>query len=464
MRRYYAGWALALFECALLAWSPNALSASDLFATRQYVASGPFASTSEICPKDRIQQPLTLADVVDLALCNNPQTHSLWASSRVQAAQLGSSISSYLPTLTGPISVSRSRTTTDGTSTASNQGSVGLTISYLLYDFGGRAAGVENARQLLVAANSSRDATLQNIYLNAVQSYYSLLSTRASVQAYQSAETAAAKSLDAAQARYQAGAATPADKLQAQTALSQATLNRIRAEGDAANAQGTLANVMGFEATQPFELAPVTETIPDMVAEENIGKLIDEARQNRPDLVAAEAQIKAAEAQIVAARAAGLPTVSLNGSASRFNSNGTTASSYSKGLGISLSVPLFTGFRDTYQLRTAQAQLEGRQADREQVMNQIALDVWKAYQSLRTNSQSLRAADDLLASAELSEKMASGRYRAGLGSILDVLNAQSALASASQQRVAALYNYQASKFALVQAIGQLDLSKVGISN
>ena len=91
-------------------------------------------------------------------------------------------------------------------------------------------------------------------------------------------------------------------------------------------------------------------------------------------------------------------------------------------------------------------------------------DVWKAYQTLLTNSQALRAADDLLSSAEQSEKVASGRYQAGLGNILDVLTAQSALANARQQRVTALYNFQASRFALAQAMGQLDLTLAGIKN
>ncbi|MBI3901820.1 MAG: TolC family protein [Nitrosomonadales bacterium] len=198
---------MALFECTLLVWPLQARASLDLFATQRYAASGPFASTSEVCPKDRIQQPLALTDVIELALCNNPQTHALWAVSRAQAAQLGASLSSYLPTFSGPISVLNNRNLTAETSTSTR--SIRVDISYLLYDFGGREAGVESAKQLLVAANATRDATLQSVYLNAVQSYYTLLAARASVQAYQSAETAAERSLEAAKARQQAGSGTP---------------------------------------------------------------------------------------------------------------------------------------------------------------------------------------------------------------------------------------------------------------
>ncbi len=457
-----------LIECALLAWPSSVLGSSDYFSTNRYVATGPFSTSSDasVCLKDKIQKQLSLADVVDLALCNNPQTRSAWANSRAQAAQLGASISSYLPTLSGPISVSRNRSETGATTTEATLKSASVSASYLLYDFGGREANVENSKQLLVAANATRDELLQNIFLSAVQAYYTLLSVRASVQSYQIAETAASKSLDAAQARYQAGTATQADRLQAQTALSQTVLNRIRAEGDAANAQGTLANIMGFDASQPFALAPAPEMGPDPAAERGIGKLIEEARQNRPDLVAAEAQIRAAEAQLDATKAQGLPSISLNGSLSRSETlnSGATTTSYGRGVGVSISVPWFSGFKDTYRNRAAQAQLEGKVAERDRLANQIALEVWKAYQALLTNSQALRAADDLVASAEQSEKMALGRYKAGVGSILDALTAQSTLAGAHQQRVAALYNFQASKFVLAQAIGQLDLTLLGTKN
>ncbi len=461
MQRNLAGLFLILFKCILLAWPPTTLAGADPFSTEGRVDSGALASSTEysICQADKISKPLTLADVVDLALCNNPQTTIQWATWRAQAAQLGFSKSTYLPILNGVITAENSRSAA-GASASSDQTSMSVTASYLLYDFGGRAASVENASQLLVAVHASRDAALQNIFLNAVQAYYTLLSAQASVAAYQSAEAAAEKSLQAAQARYQAGVATLADRLQAKTALSQATLNRIRAVGEATNAQGALLNVMGFAVTQALELSsPASDAVAEQncVVEQDIGKLITQARLSRPELQAAEAQIKAAEAQLAAANASGLPSINLNGSLGKFKVE-NMASTTTQKLGISLSVPLFSGFKNTYQTKTAQAQLTGKVAERDRMANQVALEVWKAYQSLLTNSQGLRAADDLLASAEQSEKMVAGRYQAGLGNILDVLTAQSTLASARQQQIAALYTFKVSKFVLAQAIGQLDLT------
>lgn len=449
----------------MFAW-PAVASGMDPFNTEADITQGRLdIGTDDVrCDREKISKPLALADVVDLALCNNPQTRSLWASSRAQAAQVGVGTAAYLPTLSAQGSVSKNYSTTGNQPQDSyTSKSASLSASYLLYDFGGRSATLENAKQLLIAVNATRDATLQVNYLNAVQAYYALLSARASVLSYQAAEASAQESLSAAQARYLAGVATPVDKLQAQTTLSQATFNRINAEGNERNAQGALANIMGFDATQPYTLLAVTDATPDPVIEQDIGKLIGDARQKRPDLAAAESQIKAAEAQLDATRASGRPSITLGamtGVASVTDMPNSTNSS----VGVTLSVPLFSGFKTTYQTRVAEAQLEGKVAARDLLANQIALDVWRAYQGLLSNSQALRSADDLVAAAEQSEKMVLGRYKAGVGNILDTLTAQSTLANAHQQRVSALYNFLYSRFALAQAIGQLDLTQIETGN
>jgi outer membrane protein len=86
----------------------------------------------------------------------------------------------------------------------------------------------------------------------------------------------------------------------------------------------------------------------------------------------------------------------------------------------------------------------------------VALDVWEAYQNLSTATQTIRTTLDLLASAEQSERVALGRYKAGVGNILDVLNAQSALANARLQRIQAMLDWQVSRATLARAVGALD--------
>jgi outer membrane protein len=440
---------------------------SDPFATRALTAPSPAANSAAPvaafpCTFPGVPAaPLSLSDVVERALCNNPQTREAWANARVQAAQLGVSKAANLPTVNASGAVSHNATNGRGTvsSNSYDQRSAGLSLSYLLYDFGARSATIGNARQVLIAANATQDTTIQSVFLAAVQDYYQVFSAQSVVRADLEAEKAARESLKAATVRYEVGAGTPADKLQAQTAYSQAVLNRIRAEGDARNAQGVLADVMGLDADTAVRIAPPAAQTPAENFERDVSRLIDEARDNRPDLAAAEAQVKAAEANVAAARASGKPSLSLSAD---LNYTDTSVSDpfRSSALGLNLSVPLFTGYNTTYRLRAAQEQVAVRTAQRDNIRQQVALDVWKAYQSLLTETQSVKSSADLVESATQSERVAMGRYKAGAGNILDVLTAQSALASARQQNVQALYGWYIAKATLAQAMGKLDFAAI----
>jgi outer membrane protein len=127
-------------------------------------------------------------------------------------------------------------------------------------------------------------------------------------------------------------------------------------------------------------------------------------------------------------------------------------------VGISVNIPLFTGYRNTYDIRSAEIQVEAFEADRDQLRNQVSLDVWRAYQSLATERTALVNAEDLLQSALESENVARGRYKAGAGTLIDLLNAQSAAALARFQSIQARYNWHLAKAALASALGTLDLA------
>ncbi|OIO74096.1 MAG: transporter [Zetaproteobacteria bacterium CG1_02_53_45] len=458
MRRvlYSALPVLLSLTCAMPA---SAAGLDDPFSVTAMVATSP--ADAGIC-NNRIEgRALTLADVVQISLCSNPQTRAAWASARAAAARLGSSRSSQLPSLSLGGTAEHNAAATGAVHSVSNRQSLSLSLSYLLYDFGGREAGIDNARALLAAANASGNATLQTLFLDAAQAYFALMSARASLDASRASETSAAEAQTAAQARYRVGAATKADHLQARTALSQASLIRIRAEGVMQNALGTLANVMGLEPTARLEFAEAPAARPDIRQEQDVAQLIDQAQQRRPDLAAADARIRAARADIVSARASGMPKLTLDASASdgRTAAAGAGYANTRNGsIALNIQFPIFTGFDTAYRTRAAQAQLENSMASRDQVARQVSLQVWQAYQNLRSEGQALRASEDLLASAAESEAMSLGRYREGVGNILDLLSAQSAMAGARQQHVTALYNWHAARFSLAQAIGALDLT------
>ena len=428
---------------------------ADPFATDALLPLRPSPSLSARvgeapCATEIPATPLNAIDAVDLALCNHPQTRETWAAARVQAALLGVAQSAWLPDLDARLASGRNFSEQRN----ENQRNAALTLSWLLFDFGQRSANTENARQLLSAAASTQNATVQTLFLAALQTYYTAQATRAAVVATGEAERAARESFAAAEARYQAGIATPADRLQAQTALSQARLNRIKAEGDARNAQGALANAMGFDAQQKFQLADIPAASPEAAFQQDIDALIAEARARRPDLQAAEAQFKAAEAGVDLARAQGRPSITLSTGPTWQELGGVAT--HGGNVGLTLNVPLFSGFETTYRVRSAAAQADVRAAQRDRIRSQVALDVWRAYQSLTTATESLKTTADLVASAEQSERVALGRYKAGVGTVLDLLTAQSALASARLQRIQAGLDWHVYRATLAQSVGALD--------
>ena len=403
----------------------------------------------------QVPDPLRLADVVDLALCNNPQTRESWATAKAQAAQVGIARSDYLPSVDAAVVLQRLETRNTPSSGGETDLNGALTFNYLLFDFGGRDAALEQARQSLLAADWTHNATLQSVLLNAVQAYYQLYATQEAVSAVLAAEKASLNSLDATRARQRAGTATRADVLQAQTAYSQSQLNRTQAQGDAATARGVLANTLGLSAEQPLAIAPPPDLEARQVGERAVSQLIEMARARRPDLAAAQAQVRAAASNIKVQESAGKPTVSL------FAGLGATATAPgldpgTGSIGLQVRIPLFTGYRSTYQILQARELLEVQTASRDRLATDVSLDVWRAYQDLLTQGQSLTTTEELVASAQESYNAALARYKAGVGTIIDLLNAQSALASALLQRIQARYRWNLAKVTLARAIGVLD--------
>jgi TolC family type I secretion outer membrane protein len=444
-------------------------SLEDPWGTLRDVTANPsrFAqpAASQACDPSLARGTLDLVAAVTVALCNNPQTHAAWANALAQAAQVGIARAPYLPTVSADGGYDRSRTTGGRTQAAAsgdhwiNSGNVSGDVSYLLYDFGARAANLRAAQELLVAANATQDSVVQSVISSAIQAYYQVHATQASVVAARVSEQTSLESLQAAQTRRQVGVGTPSEVLLAQTAYSQSTLVRVRAEGLLSQARGNLAAVLGLDANAPLQLAPMSENPPRADVDQRVDELIHEARKQRPDLVAAEAQYRAAEADVDRARASGMPSLSAGVTTNHLMPDGYPSSSVST-LGVTLTVPLFTGFTTTYRVANARALAESKSAERDQVNLQVAYDVWSAYQSLVTASQSLKSTSDLLASATESQDVALGRYKAGAGSLLDLLTAQSSLALARQARVQSLYDWSTARVALALAMGALDANTV----
>ena len=418
----------------------------------QLIPDGYIDPTShDPCAQKTYDKPLSLVEVTEAALCHNPQTREVYASAKVQAAQVGVARSLFFPSVTDTVSTSENKTRATNYSNVTNK----VVASYLLYDFGSRDATLENANQLLKAASATQDATVQNVLLSAVNAFYQVHASQSILDASVETERLYQESFKSAEAKYLAGVATPADKLQAQTAFANATLAKLKNEGALKIAYGNLANVMGLHANNHFQIADhKVDAIPEMV-DQDIEALIEQARKQRPDLIASEAQLKASLAKIDAAKADAKPTVSLNLSNTYANDSNASFTNNSA-IGLNVSIPLFGGYKPSYLIRSAEATAELNASQRDQLKLQVSLDVWTAYQNLKTANESITASNVLVLSAEESSRVALGRYKEGVGNIIDTLNAQSALANAKQQKIQSILNWNIARTTLAQSIGVLD--------
>ena len=409
-------------------------------------------SVSDPCSQKAYDKPLSLVEVTEAALCHNPQTREVYANAKVQAAQVGVARSLFFPSVTDTLSATENKNRTTNYSNATNR----IVASYLLYDFGSRDANFESANQLLRAASATQNAIVQTVLLASVNAFYQVHASRAILNASIETERLSQESFKSAEAKYIAGVATPADKLQAQTSFANATLTKLRNEGTLKVAYGNLANVMGAPANINFQIADSKlDDIPELI-DQDIDALIEQARLQRPDLMASEAQLKASLAKIESVKADAKPKVRIDAS-NQYDENllGQTSQNTSQ-LGIFLSIPLFEGYKPTYLIRSAEATAELNASKRDQLKLQVSLDVWTAYQNLKTANESITASNVLLLSAEESSRVALGRYKEGVGNIIDTLNAQSALANAKQQKIQSVLNWNIARTTLAQSIGVLD--------
>ncbi len=433
----------------------SAASAADPFEVFDQVSTSPAADLrpAMVCDAAAPSGPITLAQAVGRALCANPATRSAWLTARLRAAELGQAYSAYLPgvTLSGGLSRNGARMLPNDRSAWQ----LGLDAQYLLYDFGGREARRDAAEALLAAARASQDAGVRQLYLQTVTAYFNLLTARGAVTVAREAEASALAALKAATARVGAGTAIPFDRLQARTVYAQRQIERIRAEGQAAQMQGELAALMGDARQTGFSVidseAAFSQT-PDLSVA--VDALIEAARSRRPDLRAAEATVLAQQAGVRSARADGKPRLSAFYDAQRQDS-GFLAAATSSSIGVNLTIPLFTGYRNSYQIAAAQTQADLAAVERDRVANQVALDVWRAYYNVKSETEADGRSADLVESAVAAEKLALGRYQAGLGILLDVLSAQASLAQARQTQLETRLGLRVARAELAQAIGDL---------
>jgi outer membrane protein TolC len=410
------------------------------------------ALPADIAPRD---SSLTLADVVDVSLRNNPQTSLAWAQARTAAYEYGSAKGTYFPEVDATADFSRSQSVTQTGFVERSQFAPLVSLSYLLLDFGGRSGTIGAARQNTLVVNLDYNTTLQSIVLQAESAYFAYISARAVTNAQLQTLAEADTNLKAAQVRHSSGVATIADVLQAQTVVAQAQLDLETDSGTVKTSHSNLATAMGLRADAPFELTMPSDTLPIGEAADSADSLIVSALANRPDMASARVSILQSQQEVRIARSAEYPAIVAGANVGRNYSNLSLFAGNNFAFTLGVTIPIFNGFGHQYDLAAAKSRVDEQRASANVLRTQVSNQVVTSYVNLHTAAARVRTADVLLASARQSEQVAAGRYKAGVGTILDLLTAQSALASARAQQAQTRWTWATALAQLAHDVGVL---------
>lgn len=422
-----------------------------------------------------------LPELIDIAERSHPETRVAWERARQAAEAVGLGKSLYYPYLAasaaaaygqffvefpelksgpGPNQVS---VVGGSTLTFDSFGGGGtLDLKWLLFDFGGRKATVEAAREKLMMANVGFNATHQKIVFEVTKSFYEFDAARGKVAAAESSLQAAQTVSEAAQARLTNGLAIKPEVLQAAQQVAQASFELTAAQGAMSDAQVALVESLGILPTTKIQVASAPEKLPAENLDESVDALIDRALSQRPDLIAKLAALRAARAEVKKARAEYYPKVALGANAGIAQLNVSVKDSpyfgdnepvY--GVGLTIELPIFDGFARAKKLRVAESELRAAESELAGSRDTAVREVWKNCTDFKTACHQKESAEKLLAAAQSAYDAALEAYRQGLSTYVDLMNAQRSLAAARSVMVDTRATIFTARTALAYSIGDL---------
>ncbi len=393
--------------------------------------------------KPSADRPMKLMELIDLSLQNNPSTKQAWQQARVAQAKLGSAKSAWYPTVTVEQDFDVQDTVSNRTLNRVNSGDIGmqLKMSYMLMDFGGRRAQVEQAFQTFLASNFQFNQTFQNLLLNVATAYFNYFSAVALLEAAHMDVKDAETAMNTTKEKFAAGIQAKVDVLQA-TASYQKTLYSLEsAKGSLKTAEGEIAKALGFPAGTPLNILLPQKDVEFKIGTKEVGQLIEEGLAKRPDLASERAILAAKVAAIKAARSNLWPTVNAQATGSndwykyfgRYSLNYDTQHDYGYGAGVNVNWPIFEGLDTVSKIKAAEADAKAEFESLRQKELNATTDVWDAYYNFVTATKKLEASKAYLDASQGSYDLSMDGYKSGLKSILDVLNAESDLSDARSQ-------------------------------
>jgi outer membrane protein len=403
----------------------------------------------------------SLPELIDIAQSANPTTRNAWNDARNAALAAGIAESTFLPMVSAGIvegyqkfhnqsSILGTSVTSDVTA---NGNIAALSIQWLLFDFGERAALVEAAQQGSVISNIAFTAAHQQVIYNVSLAFYANAAARARLASTAAALRDAEEVQAAAQDRYKQGIGTVVEVAQTRQATAEAELERVQAEGATQNTYLALISAMGISPTTRLVIADISRRKLSASMKVPVDRIVTAALAQRPDVLTGFAAQQASLANLRAAQAEFLPKVFVAANGSRLsgsiditaipgsgqqlpilnlpnNQIGQSGTQLGATALIGAAVPLYDGGSRAALLEQARDNVDKAQTTLMQIRNESVRQIVMAANILKTSLSAYSASTALATAARTTFNAALAAYRNGVGSISDITTAQRQLLEA----------------------------------
>lgn len=407
-----------------------------------------------------------LLQTYELARAGDPQLAVAESNRLYNKEGQTQALGALLPQVSGDARLTRSKSKPDGgswTDSATSR-SYGLVASQTLFDWS-RIADLRGQRAVSRAADYDLAAANHDLITRTSAAYFDVLVGIESLAAAETNEAALLKQFDYAQKRLDVGLAPITDVHEARAQYDSARASTILTRNALDDAYRALTELTG----QPISnLKGLPDDFrPELPAERDSEGWVASALEQNPSLKAQEFAVQSAEFGVSSARAGHYPTLSLSGSYGRDaawgGSSPTGGSSFdgdSSSIGVTLSVPIFSGGITQSRVRQALASRDIAQDQYEQQKRALVRNTSNAYQALVAGISEVEARRLAVVSAQSAYDASQVGLEVGTRTVLDVLQNQRTLFQAQLEYASAKYTYLQNRLLLEQAAGTLDINDV----
>lgn len=393
---------------------------------------------------------LNLDDCIESALKNNPGFLSSQYLVEETRAKVDEAFSRYYPSVS--FNSDANANSKSGDSERFDNFSSGVAISYDIFQGYRRKSEYGASQDNYQAVKYQNETVRQDLVFSVIKAYYRILQSEWILRSTEESVKNSRLHLEFAIAKQKAGMATRSDILKSEVELSNAELEEIRALNNLLASRGNLNQLLGMPADNDIKLVDDLSIISE-TGIQPFDTLLNKALVTRTELKKHKSLLDAQEKYIHVARSGYYPSVSTNAG---YNYAGPEISAMQNNwwLGLTLSVPVFRGFSNRSRVKQEEFALKSLEKDFELLKQLISLEVWNAWLAVKESFERIGTSRKALESAKENLSLAEGEYKEGVGSVIQLTDAQTTFVTVEQNYIQALSDYKISFAELERTIGR----------